>query len=103
MVASMVGCAAPQSVTTDGRRITGSGDGVCHRYMMGRAVVGAPLARGGEPATALELENRCDAECPLVFPDVDLRQIYESLACADAVEFIDGTAATSVAATSAVR
>ena len=37
--------------------------------------------------------QRCRSECPDVFSDRDSLMGYESLACDDAVEFVDGTAA----------
>jgi hypothetical protein len=37
------------------------------------------------------------AECPEVFSDRDSLMGYESLACEDAVEYVDGTAARTAA------
>ncbi len=61
-----------------GPRLTGTCSGACAHYASCKA---------GESASA---RARCTAECPDVFADRDSLMAYESLSCADAVEYIDG-------------
>jgi hypothetical protein len=61
-----------------GPRLTGTCDGACSHYVDCKA--GARAAD----------RKRCQAECPDVFADRDSLMAYESLACVDAVEYIDG-------------
>jgi len=79
---AMVGCivtrvAAPQ--------LTGTCDGACAHYIQ---------CKPGHGGTD---RKRCLAECPGVFSDRDSLMGYESLACEDAVEYVDGSAAKTAA------
>jgi hypothetical protein len=68
-----------------GPQLTGTCDGACAHY--------AQCKPGhSEPDRA-----RCVAECPSVFSDRDSLMAYESLACEDAVEFVDGNTAKTAA------
>jgi len=62
-----------------GPRLTGTCDGACQHYMACKA--------GGTPTD----RTRCNVECPDVFSDRDSLMAYESLACPDAVDFVDGS------------
>lgn len=72
-------------------QLTGTCDGACAHYIE---------CKPGHPEAD---RARCTQECPQVFSDRDSIMGYESLACHDAVEYIDGTpnktAATPTAAT----
>jgi hypothetical protein len=60
-------------------QLTGTCDGACSHYVQCK------------PGHSNVDRNRCSAECPDVFSDRDSLMAYESLACPDAVEFVDGT------------
>ena len=62
-----------------GPRLTGTCNGACTHYMACKP--------GGDDAD----RNRCRDECPDVFGDRDSLMAFESLSCADAVEYVDGT------------
>ncbi|MBA3395488.1 MAG: hypothetical protein H0T89_22765 [Deltaproteobacteria bacterium] len=62
-----------------GPRLTGTCSGACAHYAMCKA---------GNSASD---RTRCTTECPDVFADRDSLMAYESLSCADAVEYIDGS------------
>ena len=62
-------------------RLTGTCDGACAHYIE---------CKPGHPEAD---RSRCMTECPQVFADRDSIMGYESLACHDAVEYVDGTAA----------
>ena len=62
-----------------GIRLTGTCDGACSHYVACKA--GAGTAE----------RQRCRTECPDVFADRDSLMAYESLTCADAVEYVDGS------------
>jgi hypothetical protein len=61
-----------------GPDLTGTCDGACAHYVECK------------PGHASADRNRCLAECPDVFSDRDSLMTYESLACEDAVEYVDG-------------
>lgn len=61
-----------------GPRLTGTCEGACSHYIS---------CKSGRLDGAM---TRCKSECPDVFSDRDSLMAYESLACADAVEYIDG-------------
>ena len=63
-----------------GRQLTGTCDGACAYYIE---------CKPGHPEAD---RMRCVQECPQVFSDRDSIMGYESLACADAVEYVDGSA-----------
>ena len=63
-----------------GPRLTGTCAGACAHY----------AGCKDDPEGA---EARCARECPDVFSDEDSLRAYESLACEDAVEYVDGPAA----------
>jgi hypothetical protein len=63
-----------------GPRLTGTCEGACNHYVACKP--GHP-----EPDRA-----RCRLECPQVFSDADSLMAYESLACPEAVEYVDGAA-----------
>ncbi len=62
-----------------GPRLTGTCDGACAHYMACKT--------GGTPVD----RTPCNVECPGVFSDRDSLMAYESLACPDAVEYVDGS------------
>ncbi len=62
-----------------GPRLTGTCEGACSHY--------TDCKRGATRAD----RDRCRAECPDVFSDRDSLMAYESLSCADAVEYVDGS------------
>jgi hypothetical protein len=64
-----------------GPSITGTCDGACAHYVECK------------PGHGAADRDRCLAECPDAFSDQDSLMAYESLACEDAVEYVDGTAA----------
>ncbi|HEX8112483.1 MAG TPA: hypothetical protein VF516_32355, partial [Kofleriaceae bacterium] len=68
-----------------GPEFTGTCDGACAHYMQCK------------PGHASADRDRCLAECPDVFSDRDSLMQYESLACQDAVEYIDGSTARTAA------
>ena len=61
-----------------GPRLTGTCIGACAHYIE---------CKDGHLETD---RTRCQSECPLVLGDADSLMAYESLTCADAVEFVDG-------------
>jgi hypothetical protein len=79
---SMIGCIVRQ---LSGPQLTGTCSGACAHYVQCK------------PGHADAARDRCLAECPDVFSDRDSLMAYESLACDDAVEFVDGTAAKTAA------
>lgn len=76
IAALFAGCVVHRLV---GPRLTGTCDGACSHY--------ASCKAGAGP----EDRQRCRAECPDVLSDRDSLMAYESLTCADAVEYIDGS------------
>ena len=62
-------------------QLTGTCDGACAHYN---------ACKPGHPEAD---RARCLSECPQVFSDRDSIMGYESLACKDAVEYVDGNAA----------
>ena len=64
-----------------GPDLTGTCNGACAHYVQCK------------PGHAELDGDRCLAECPDVFSDRDSLMAYESLACEDAVEYVDGSAA----------
>jgi hypothetical protein len=64
-----------------GPDLTGTCNGACAHYVQCK------------PGHAKVDGDRCVAECPDVFSDRDSLMAYESLACDDAVEYVDGSAA----------
>lgn len=68
-----------------GPQLTGTCDGACAHYIE---------CKPGHPEAD---RARCTQECPDVFSDRDSIMGYESLSCADAVEYVDGTAKTTAA------
>lgn len=79
---SIIGCIVRGGT---GPQLTGTCDGACAHYVQCK------------PGHGSADRNRCLAECPDVFSDRDSLLAYESLACQDAVEFVDGTAAQTAA------
>jgi hypothetical protein len=71
----MAGCVVHRLV---GPRLTGTCEGACTHYL-------ACKGGAGKPEHA-----RCRAECPDVFSDRDSLMAFESLSCANAVEYVDG-------------
>jgi len=76
LAALMASCVVHRLV---GPRLTGTCNGACSHY-----VACKPGANDAD-------RDRCRAECPDVFSDRDSLIAYESLSCADAVEYVDGT------------
>jgi hypothetical protein len=68
-----------------GPQLTGTCDGACAHYVECK------------PGHSTGDGDRCRRECPEVFSDRDSLMGYESLACEDAVEYVDGTAARTAA------
>jgi hypothetical protein len=64
----------------NGQQLTGTCDGACAHYIE---------CKPGHPEPD---RMRCVQECPDVFSDRDSLMGYESLACPDAVEYVDGSA-----------
>lgn len=62
-----------------GPDLTGTCDGACAHYVQCK------------PGHASADRARCLAECPDVFSDRDSLMTYESLACEDAIEYVDGS------------
>ena len=62
-----------------GPRLTGTCQGACAHYVECK------------PGSQSDDRTRCLAECPDVFSDRDSLMAYESLSCANAVEYVDGT------------
>ncbi len=62
-----------------GPRLTGTCEGACAHYVECK------------PAHSDADGARCRNECPQVFSDSDSLMAYESLACKDAVEYVDGS------------
>ena len=75
---SMLGCIVRHFT---GPQLTGTCDGACAHYVQCK------------PGHADADRSRCLAECPGVFSDSDSLMAYESLACDDAVEYVDGKVA----------
>jgi hypothetical protein len=69
------GCAGHPFI---GPGLTGTCDGACAHYVQCK------------PGHADADRNRCLAECPEVLSDRDSLMAYESLACPDAIEYVDG-------------
>lgn len=65
-----------------GPQLTGTCKGACDHYVGCRA----------EPDRDGSVRRGCVAECPGVFTDRDSLMAFESLACPDAVEFVEGPA-----------
>ena len=63
-----------------GPRLTGTCEGACAHYTE---------CKPGHPDGD---RLRCNVECPEVFSDRDSLMAFESLACSDAVEYVDGRA-----------
>ena len=78
IVLSIAGCIVKRLGSP---QLTGTCDGACAHYIE---------CKPGHPETD---RARCVSECPQVFSDRDSIMGYESLACDDAVEYIDGNAA----------
>jgi len=66
-------------------RLTGTCGGACTHYT------------SCKPGASDRDRARCEAECPDVFADRDSLMAYESLSCADAVEFVDGSSKRTAA------
>jgi hypothetical protein len=62
-----------------GPRLTGTCKGACEHYL------------ACKPGAGNADRDRCWEECPEVFGDRDSLVGFESLSCADAVEYVDGT------------
>ena len=62
-----------------GPRLTGTCSGACSHYVECK------------PGDTKADRIRCESECPGVFSDRDSLMAFESLSCANAVEFVDGT------------
>jgi hypothetical protein len=82
LAALIAGCVVHRLV---GPRLTGTCSGACTHY-----VACKPGAGNAE-------RDRCRAECPDVFGDRDSLMAFESLSCADAVEYVDGTQQQKIA------
>jgi hypothetical protein len=65
------------------RQLTGTCDGAC-AYYLGCKHADEPAARA-----------QCTAECEEIFASPERIREFESLACEDAVEFVDGNAAVA--------
>lgn len=72
----IAGCVVHRLV---GPRLTGTCDGACAHYT------------GCKTGATRADRDRCVAECPDVFADRDSLMAYESLSCANAVEYVDGS------------
>ena len=70
------GCMVRRFTSPD---LTGTCNGACDHYVECK------------PGHASADRDRCLAECPGVFSDRDSLMTYESLACDDAVEYVDGS------------
>ena len=75
LAALMASCVVRQLV---GPRLTGTCEGACAHYLS--------CKRSSDRAD----RDRCRAECPEVFGDRESLMTFESLACVDAVEYVDG-------------
>ncbi len=64
-----------------GPRLSGTCDGACAHYVGCRR----------EPDRSGAVRAACEAECPTVFSDRDSLMAFESLACPDAVDFVEGS------------
>jgi hypothetical protein len=76
LAALMASCVVRNLV---GPRLTGTCDGACAHYVS---------CKGGPDKAD---RDRCRTECPDVFGDRDSLMAFESLSCANAVEYVDGT------------
>ena len=76
LAALIAGCVVKRLM---GPRLTGTCEGACSHY------VSCKTGAGGAERT------RCKAECPDVFADRDSLMAFESLSCANAVEYVDGS------------
>ena len=76
LTAAIPACAVMRTFT--GRRVTGTCQGACERYVSCKA-----------GSTDRDLQ-RCLSECPDVFSDPESIGAFESLECADAVGYVDG-------------
>jgi hypothetical protein len=63
-----------------GPQLSGNCEGACDHYL---------ACRGSDIGGVREA---CLAECPLVFGDRDSIMAFESLSCADTVEYVEGPA-----------
>jgi hypothetical protein len=79
VAASITACATTGPRGRTGNQLTGTCAGVCDHYIE---------CKSGHPEAD---RSRCLQECPEVFTDDDSRVGYESLTCADAVEYVDGS------------
>jgi hypothetical protein len=70
-------------------RLTGTCNGACAHYVQCKA--------GASDADM----DRCTQECPDVFSDRESLMGFESLACPDAVEYVDGTSKRTASTPSA--
>ena len=77
LIATMIASCVVKRVMSP--RLTGTCDGACSHYLSCKT-----------GATAVD-KRRCHMECPDVFSDTDSLMAYESLSCADAVEYVDGS------------
>jgi hypothetical protein len=75
VLALLAGCVVRRFT---GPHLTGTCEGACSHYVECKPGAGKPE------------RARCEAECPEVFGDGDSLMGYESLSCADAVEYVDG-------------
>jgi hypothetical protein len=62
------------------RRVTGTCEGACTHYIGCRRAAGL----------SADTEQRCRRECPEVFGDARSLEAFESLDCADVIEYVDG-------------
>ena len=76
LAALIAGCVVRRLV---GPRLTGTCEGACSHYVDCKGGAGQPE------------RDRCRVECPGVFSDRDSLMAFESLSCADAVEYVDGS------------
>jgi hypothetical protein len=76
IAAMIAGCVVNRLM--NGPRLTGTCEGACEHYV-------ACKSTHADADTA-----RCRKECPDVFADRDSLMAFESLSCANAVEYIDG-------------
>lgn len=78
----LVGCIVQRFT---GPRLTGTCEGACAHYLA--------CKRGHSEVD----RKRCLEECPDVFSDRDSLMAYESLSCANAIEYVDGKVAKTAA------
>jgi hypothetical protein len=75
LAALISGCVVHRLV---GPRLTGTCEGACSHYL------------SCKHSSSVADRDRCQAECPEVFGDRDSLMAFESLSCADAVEYVEG-------------